>query len=191
VHRTLLPDALSRDFAAALVARERGFRAVSVPEAVCFVPRTASLRREYQRKVRTMTRGMQTLRHKRALLNPARYGAFAWMLFSHKVSRWLVPWAGLVGLAALAALSVTQPWARLLLAVSSVALAAALVGWAWPADRSAPRLLSMPAYLISGNVAALVASLRAIKGGAYATWEPTRRDGAVVQRSDASSRPSP
>ncbi|MBD0318959.1 MAG: glycosyltransferase, partial [Gemmatimonadetes bacterium] len=49
LHRTYLPDSLSRDFAAALVAREHGFRAVSVDEAVCFVPRTGSLQREYRR----------------------------------------------------------------------------------------------------------------------------------------------
>ena len=39
-----------------------------------------------------MTRGMETLWFKRALLNPIRYGAFSWMLFSHKVCRWLLPW---------------------------------------------------------------------------------------------------
>ena len=35
------------------------------------------------------------------LLDPFRQGVFAWMLFSHKVCRWLLPWAaplGLVGL---------------------------------------------------------------------------------------------
>ncbi len=41
LHMTLVPEALSRDFAAALIAREHGLRAVSVNEAVCFVPRIA------------------------------------------------------------------------------------------------------------------------------------------------------
>ena len=64
---------------------------ISVHEAVCFVSRTPSLRDEYRRKVRTMTRGLETLFYKRQLLNPFRYGWFAWMLFSHKLCRWLVP----------------------------------------------------------------------------------------------------
>ena len=77
-----LPEGLSRDFAAPLTARQHGYRAVSVEEAVVYVPRIASLRREYRRKVRTMTRGMKTCFYKRALLNPLRYRLFAWELFN-------------------------------------------------------------------------------------------------------------
>ena len=116
LHMGRVPEDLSRDFAAALTAREHGRRAVSVPAALCFVPRGASLRQEYRRKVRTITRGLATLAHKRALLNPLRYGVFAWMLFSHKVCRWLVPAAGLLLLAALLALAVHSWWALGLLA---------------------------------------------------------------------------
>ncbi|HEY2805710.1 MAG TPA: glycosyltransferase, partial [Gemmatimonadales bacterium] len=49
LHMSLVPVALSRDFAAALIASEHGFRAVSVNEAVCFVPRSSSLQAEYRR----------------------------------------------------------------------------------------------------------------------------------------------
>ena len=124
LHRIPLPFSLSRDFAAALHCREGGYRAVSVPEAVCYVPRVASLRREYGRKVRTITRGLQTLLHKRNLMNPFRYGLFAWMLFSHKVCRWLVPWAGVIALVGLALMAPTIPWARgaLLVAVAGILL---------------------------------------------------------------------
>jgi cellulose synthase/poly-beta-1,6-N-acetylglucosamine synthase-like glycosyltransferase len=181
LHHSRVPEGLSRDFAAALIAREHGYRAVSVPDAICFVPRTASLRNEFRRKVRTMTRGMQTLIFKRHLLDPARFGLFAWMLCSHKVCRWLAPWAGLIALVAVGALSVTVPWARWLLGGIVVIAVAAGAGWAWPDGRVAPRLLAVPAYLVSGNVAALVASVGAIRGQHHATWEPTRRD-AVAAR---------
>lgn len=175
LHQSRIPDGLSRDFASAMVAEEHGLRAVSVPAAICFVPRTKSLRNEFRRKVRTMTRGMQTLFYKRHLLDPKRHGLFAWMLFSHKVCRWLVPWAGVVSLVALAALSVTMPWARWPLAGAAVLLVAAAIGWAWPGQRAAPRLLALPAYLVSGNVAALLASVGALRGQRHALWEPTRR----------------
>jgi hypothetical protein len=185
LHQVRVPDGLSRDFAAALVARERGYRAVSVPQAICFVPRTASVRNEFRRKVRTMTRGMQTLIYKRRLLNPARFGLFAWMLFSHKVCRWLAPWAGLVALAALGALSLSVPWARWLLGGVAVIAVAAGAGWVWPDGRVAPRLLAIPAYLVSGNVAALLASIGAVRGARHATWEPTRRDGVVARQAES------
>ena len=86
------PETLSRDFASALMAAENGYRAVSVNDAVCLVPQTKSLDSEFRRKIRTMARGLQTLWFKRHLLNPFRHGAFALMLASHKLARWLVPW---------------------------------------------------------------------------------------------------
>src|SRR3989454_9033764 len=43
IHMRLLPEALSRDFAAGLVARELGWRALSVLEAGWYVPAVFSL----------------------------------------------------------------------------------------------------------------------------------------------------
>ena len=175
LHKTLLPDGLSRDFAAALIAREHGYRAISASQAICYVPRTSSLRAEYRRKVRTMTRGMETLYAMRSLLNPFRYGAFAWMLFSHKVCRWLVPWVALGALASLGVLAVATPellWVVGLLAAVLVLGSAALVA---PEEQVLARLVSLPGYLLIGNVAALQASVRALYGDRNAVWEPTRR----------------
>jgi len=168
LHMGLVPDGLSRDFAAALTARQHGLRAVSVAEAKCFVPRSASLRQEYRRKVRTITRGIATLGHKRALLNPLRYGVFAWMLFSHKVCRWLVPWALLALLAALGAS---------LALLSLIAAVGVLTGvaWVWPDGKPMPRLLALPGYVVVGNVAVLHAWLRVVAGRPAPVWEPTRR----------------
>ncbi|HKC40926.1 MAG TPA: glycosyltransferase [Gemmatimonadales bacterium] len=175
LHMHPVPEALSRDFSAALTAREHGRRAVSVPDALCFVPRSASLHQEYRRKVRTITRGLATLAHRRALLNPLRYGAFAWMLFSHKVCRWLVPWALVLALGALGALAVTSLWARIALAGAMALGALAGVAWMRPAGEPMPRLLALPAYVAAGNLAVLQAWLRFWAGRSAPVWEPTRR----------------
>lgn len=176
LHREPVPEHLSRDFAAVLIARRRGYRAVSVSSAVCYVPRGASLRQEYRRKVRTMARGLRTLWYMRGLLNPFRYGAFAWMLASHKLCRWLVPWAlaGTLGTVFVLALD-GAGWARALLAGAAAVLSAVAVAWTWPEERAVPRVLTLPAYLVSGLVAALQAWLSALRGARTAVWEPTRR----------------
>ncbi|MEN8374966.1 MAG: glycosyltransferase [Gemmatimonadota bacterium] len=174
LHRLALPAGLSRDFAAALRAREHGYRAVSVDTATCQVPRAASLRREYRRKVRTMVRGMRTLAYNSALLNPARYGVFAWMLWSHKVARWVVPWAALAALAATALLAVTQTWARL--AVAGAIGLGLITALAWLRDGRVPRPFALPAWAALGNLAAVHAALKALGGEQSAIWEPTRRD---------------
>lgn len=176
LHQHDLPAGLSRDFAAALVTHERGYRAVSVNEAVCFVPRVPSLHSEYRRKVRTFTRGMQTLYFKRHLLNPMRHGLFAWMLFSHKVARWFAPWAAVLGLVGLIALAFSNPLARVGLAAAVLVLALAFIGWHWKEGKRPPRLFSMPAFLVAGNVAVLHATINAMRGQINAVWEPTRRE---------------
>jgi cellulose synthase/poly-beta-1,6-N-acetylglucosamine synthase-like glycosyltransferase len=181
LQRLALPEHVSRDFAAAIVAREHGYRSVSVDEATCLVPRTVSLRKEYRRKVRTMTRGMETLWFKRHLLNPLRFGAFAWMLFSHKVCRWLVPWLLPLALVGLAMLAPQSTLAFVLLALAVTGLAMGVTGWALAERTSLPRLLSVPAFALASNVAAIHAGLRAMHGDANALWEPTRREVIATQ----------
>jgi len=175
LHREAVAPGLSRDFAAALRARARGYRSVSVPEAVCVVPRAPSLRQEYRRKVRTVTRGLATLVAYRRLLNPLRYGVFAWMLASHKLCRWLAPLGAVAAAAALAWRAAVEPWARPLLAAGLVVGVLALVGWTWPARRTLPRALAVVTWGVAANVAVLYAWLRLLVGRRDAVWEPTRR----------------
>lgn len=182
LHRRQLPGHLSRDFSSALWARINDKRAVSVKDAVCFVPRAASMQIEYRRKIRTMSRGIQTLFFHRQLLNPLRYGAFAWMLWSHKLIRWLVPWALLSGGVAFVALAVealTWHASWPLLGVAAIGATAgglglATLGWLSPPGR-APKLAAMGAYFVSGSLAGLVAWKRALLDERAPVWEPTPR----------------
>ena len=172
---TSFPEHLSRDFATALIAREQGYRTVSVDDALCFVPRAASLESEYKRKIRTMARGLETLWNRRRLLNPRRQGLFAFMLFSHKLARWLVyftlplavlgtlmiamrSWVGLAGLAAIATVS--------------------LLGWVAHTRarvRPLPKLASLAAFVVLSSAAGVLAWRNALRGQRTAMWEPTRR----------------
>ena len=175
IHEPDFPEALSRDFASALMAVERGYRAVSVDEAVCLVPRTRSLRTEFRRKARTMARGLETLWYKRHLMNPARYGLFAWMLISHKLCRWLVYLT--LPLAVLGALALAAVWpaAWVLLGIVAAGVALGVVGMRWPAGRRAPVLVALPGFALASNVAGILAWLRFFRGESSPVWEPTRR----------------
>ncbi len=177
LHKITVPEGLSRDFAAPLIARELGYRSVSVQNAICYVPRTSSPRQEYRRKVRTMTRGLETLWYKRSLLNPFRYGPFSWMLFSHKLVRWLVPWSVCFGFIGLGLLAVSLSWPRWVLGAAGMFIVVAVVGWVWPQNRPLPRLLALPTYLVSGTVAGIHAWLTALRRDLKPIWEPTRREG--------------
>ncbi|HTY06461.1 MAG TPA: glycosyltransferase family 2 protein [Gemmatimonadales bacterium] len=174
LHQHLVPEALSRDFAAPLIARRHGYRSVSVDDAIALVPRTKSLKAEYRRKVRTMTRGLETLFYQRALLNPFKYGLFAWELWTHKLIRWLLPVGDLLVLIGLAMLGPVDPWAQAIVAVAVLVTLGGAIGWWWPGDKP-PRVLATAAYLVSGNVAALQSWVSALRGDLNPIWEPTRR----------------
>ncbi len=176
LHAVQFPEDLSRDFGAVLVAHEHGYRSVSVPDAVCYVPRTLSLAREYRRKVRTMARGLRTLWYKRSLLNPIRERAFAWMLWSHKLCRWLVPLSLLPAGVGLILLGVgAGGWGWLPAALALVGLLLGLVGFVWPAGRRCPPVLAVAGYGVAGNVAGIAAWFSALFGAENRVWEPTRR----------------
>jgi cellulose synthase/poly-beta-1,6-N-acetylglucosamine synthase-like glycosyltransferase len=175
LHQSLFPEALSRDFASALIAREHGFRAVSVDEAVCLVPRSISLRREFDRKVRTMARGLETLWYKRHLLNPLRYGFFAFTLFSHKFCRWLVFLTAPLALVGLALASFRSSTAALALAMALLVALLGLVALRWPENRPMPRPLAACGFVFATHAAGLIAWGKAIRGERNPIWEPTRR----------------
>jgi glycosyltransferase involved in cell wall biosynthesis len=175
LHGSQIPPGYSRDFAAALVAREHGYRAVSVQQAICLVPRTASLQREFRRKVRTMTRGLRTLWLKRKLLNPVRYGSFAWMLWSHKLIRWMVFPAAPLALAALLPLSLVSIPARVLLAGAGAGILLGTMAMLSAEGRSLPRPVALCGFVLASHLAGLLAWIKALRGESNAIWEPTRR----------------
>ncbi len=173
----LFPEALSRDFASPLKAREAGYRTVSVDEAVCLVPRTVSLRSEFRRKIRTMARGLETLWYQRALMNPFRYGVFAWMLISHKLCRWLVHLTLPLALVGLGLLAPNSPLARAALVLAALVLAAGSYALSRSDDRRLSLPLALAGFFVAVNVAALAAWWKALRGERNPIWEPTRRPG--------------
>jgi len=175
LHRRQLPGYLARDFSSALWARLNGFRAVSVRDAICFVPRAASMRVEFNRKVRTMTRGLETLFYHGRLLNPFRYGVFSWLLWSHKLIRWLVPWAVVACAVAVIPLAASAWWAQVGVVGLALGLGLAALGWWWPHQERVPKLCSTAAYFVSGTIAGLLAWANVVRGRRASLWNPTPR----------------
>jgi cellulose synthase/poly-beta-1,6-N-acetylglucosamine synthase-like glycosyltransferase len=182
LHRLPVRADLSRDFSAALTAKTYGFTAVSVDEALCYVPRTASLKVEYRRKVRTIARGIETLMANAHLLDPMRYGAFSWKLLSHKVCRWLVPGSSVPGTIGLMLLATEYEWAGVFLVLALFVGSGAWLGAKWSTYRPLPRILSLLTFSVAANIAVIHALLRVAAGHEDHLWEPTRRTPAIDHR---------
>ena len=174
IRRSALPVGLSWDFASTLVARQQGYRSVSVPNAVCLVPRTAEIRSELRRKARTMARGLSTLFHFRSLMNPFRYGGFALMLISHKLFRW-VPYLLLpVAILALGLLATRNGAAAAVLAIVAFGLLSGAVAITYgSAIRFRPLVLA--GFVVAALSAGFLAWVDALRGTRMATWDPTPR----------------
>jgi cellulose synthase/poly-beta-1,6-N-acetylglucosamine synthase-like glycosyltransferase len=85
------PATLASDFMAALHAARAGYRAVADASARGRFIAVTSAQAERRRKVRTFLRGITVLMANLDLLNPFRYGRFAFQLASHKLLRFAAP----------------------------------------------------------------------------------------------------
>ena len=175
VYQPDFPAELSRDFASVLIAREHGYRAVSVDDAVCLVPRTISLQVEFRRKIRTMARGLATLWYKRALLNPWHYGAFAFMLASHKLVRWLFYASLPLSVVGLVLLVPAYPAAVAVLIAALAGIAVGTMGLRWSRPKPPPRVIALAGFAWGSALAGMLAWWEALRGRRRAVWEPTRR----------------
>jgi cellulose synthase/poly-beta-1,6-N-acetylglucosamine synthase-like glycosyltransferase len=167
-------EGLAPDFLSVLRTVERGYRAVSDPDAVGSMTAVKDVRHEFERKVRTVLRGLTTLFAYPGLLNPFRYGLFAFALWSHKVMRWIAP-AFLVGALVTPLARLDSPWYLAALAAQVLfylGALAALVQWA-----GIHRTLfgKVALYFSTVNAAIVAAWYQYGRGVRQELWTPSRR----------------
>jgi glycosyltransferase involved in cell wall biosynthesis len=167
-------DRVQSDFGTALSCVQLGMRAVSDRRVIGYYKNISDARKEYQRKLRTVTRGMGSLRIRADVLNVFSYGRFSFEVFSHKVMRWATPWFLLGALVANAALAFHDSFYRVLLIIQLTLYLSPI------ATRIAPGLHKIgPArigtYFVEVNVAILHAALLTLSGRTILTWEPSKR----------------
>jgi hypothetical protein len=169
VCRRWSPDRQS-DFNTLLNSVELGLRGVLDSDTVGYYRSIANPSREFQRKVRTVVRGIAVLAPSLRYLNPFRFGLVAWQLASHKVCRWLVPFAMLGALVANLPLISHSPFYQVTLVLQAGFYLAALAGL-----RTDARILRLPSFLCVANFAVFMAWLRFARGERIALWSPSSR----------------
>lgn len=162
------------DFGTALACVRMGLRAISDRSVQGFYRNLADPSKEYQRKVRTVTRGMTGLLARREALNFLKYGRFSFQLLSHKVMRWLAPLFLLGALVSSCFLAIGSPVYRLILGLQLFLYLSPLM------RRLSPRiarvgLIRLAVYFVEVNVAMLHAMVLALSGRSIIAWEPSRR----------------
>lgn len=157
------------DFVLPLSVVHRGLRVVFVPAARLYEASLAKATDEFRMRTRVALRAWHALRDMSGLLNPLRYGIFAWQLFSHKWLRYLAPVFQAAALLVNAALAGRGGVWEMLFVLQAIFYGFAALGALVP---SLPAPLSYPYYLCLLNAAAGTALVRFLRGRRQVTWTP-------------------
>jgi glycosyltransferase involved in cell wall biosynthesis len=162
------------DFNTALNCARLGYRAITAADVLGYYKDLKDPQKEYQRKVRTVLRGMTAIARHRDVLSVSRYRRFAFQVWSHKLMRWLVP----IFLSLLLVVSVCVAGRGGLYALMLIAQLG-FYGVAFVAHRNESVRKNAVArivyFFVQVNVAIADAAYRYLSGKRMTTWQPSAR----------------
>jgi cellulose synthase/poly-beta-1,6-N-acetylglucosamine synthase-like glycosyltransferase len=166
---------LPSDFNIVLNCVRLGYRAVSDDRVIGYYRDIQRGQSEFNRKVRTLVRGLTAFFANAELLDFRRFGFFSFQLLSHKLMRWLAP----VFMILLVPVTLTGMAQRLPAAYVAAALQAAfyslaLMGHASRAAQDNP-LVKVPYFFTKVNAAILAAWVKYLRGERITMWAPSKR----------------
>jgi poly-beta-1,6-N-acetyl-D-glucosamine synthase len=191
-HRRMPEDTINDEFAIAMDIAGRGRRVLYEADAVAVDEASASMSEEMARRTRINAGRFQSVgRHCGAVL---REPSMLFRLVSHKVLRPVVPlFLIALAMASLLRRATGGPWRGPLRAVETGVLApgqvalygAAAVGAALErAGRPMPKIVSVPYFFVSSNIAALGGLLRFARGSQSVMWRKRSSRPARVEATD-------
>jgi cellulose synthase/poly-beta-1,6-N-acetylglucosamine synthase-like glycosyltransferase len=171
------PEAIiNDDHYIALRILKRGYRVIYTPDAISRERVSPTVEDEIARRTRMVAGLYQTLVRPRELF-PWKRPVVCWQLVSHKFMRPLVPLWMIAVLASNVAL-VLQTGAALWLALLVAQVAfylVAIIGLSRTTDDRLSRVLYVPTFLVSSNLAALLGLYRYSTGQQSPLWTRSRR----------------
>lgn len=162
------------DFNVALRCARMGYRAVSDPAVIGCYADIADDSKEYDRKLRTVVRGMAALWYHLGVLNPLKYGLFSYQVLGHKLFRWLVPWFMVPLLAASIPLARDHGLYALALYGQAGFYLLAAGGFAFTGLRRFA-VFKIPYFFVQVNLAIAHATIQFLSGKRITVWTPSSR----------------
>ncbi|MDB6009835.1 MAG: hypothetical protein JWL65_2085 [Gammaproteobacteria bacterium] len=161
------------DITVALLCAQAGLRAITDARVKGMYQDLKDESKEFERKKRTIIRGMTAVWELRESLHP-RNGLFALQVWSHKIFRWLVPIGMLLALATSIALARDSALYRFFVILQLVAYAAAVCAYlSVTARRMMPLRIAL--FFFVANIATAAAMWDFLRGVRIVTWNPSQR----------------
>ncbi|NKB97854.1 MAG: glycosyltransferase [Pseudomonadales bacterium] len=163
-------NSIPSDFGTALRCAKQGLRAIPAPGLYGYYKDVSDPKKEYNRKVRTILRGINGLRSEPRALNPMENGWFALQLWSHKVLRWSGPLLLAGALIGSLLLALDSTFGRVILAIQLAFYSIAM----FP-SQFVPGYLRLPKYFVMTNLAIGHALILSFRGVNKVAWQPSQR----------------
>jgi cellulose synthase/poly-beta-1,6-N-acetylglucosamine synthase-like glycosyltransferase len=165
---------MQSDFRTVLNTVKMGLRAVNDPEALGHYRDVSDSNREFDRKVRTVVRGLTVFFQNVEFLNVAKYGFFGYQYFCHKLLRWLVPFFLMTAFVSNAFLAGNG---RVFLLLFLLQLVFYLYGAfrILKTSNSLGTLAKIPVYFVTVNASILLAWWKYLRGERIVMWKPSVR----------------
>jgi cellulose synthase/poly-beta-1,6-N-acetylglucosamine synthase-like glycosyltransferase len=160
------------DFRTLLSSMKLGLRGVSDPKAIGSYLNIADEKREFERKTRTVLRGLTVFFNHLEFLNIFKYKLFSYQLFCHKLLRWLVPFFLVTTLTLNAVLAASSSFFLILLFSQLLFYIIGLYGWF---TQSLSGVFKIPMFFVVVNTAIAVAWWQYMTGKRVTLWTPSTR----------------
>ena len=171
---TVASDTLNDDLVQVLTAAAAGWRVIYAPNAVSMEAASRTIEDEAIRRTRLVAGRWQMIGRLFPRLALSQPG-LAWQLFSHKLTRPLIPGALVVLAASNGGLARRNRWARAVATAQLAFYAAAIVGWRAERRGRRDRVTYLPYYFCRMNVAALSGPLSLLARRQDNAWVRVKR----------------
>lgn len=166
---------MDSDFRTLLNCIKRGMRGAIDADSIGYYLDLSDQRKEFERKVRTVLRGLTVFFHNLEFLNIFRYGVFSYQYLCHKLLRWIVPFLLIILFTVNVLLAYKLNIYLALLALQILFYGIGLLSLYSNMYITGNILLKIPVYFITVNASILVAWFRYIAGHRVITWAPSVR----------------
>jgi hypothetical protein len=149
-----------------------GLRGISDSRAIGSYLDIADEKHEFERKVRTVLRGLTVFFKHLEFLNIFKYGFFSYQFFCHKLLRWSVPFSLVAIFITNVVLAETSLFFLILLLGQLLFYIIGIFGWLTQSFRG---ILKIPMFFLIVNFAIAVAWWQYTTGKRIVFWTPSER----------------
>jgi len=166
---------MDSDLRVLLNSVRQGLRGVVDEGAIGYYQDLSDQKKEFDRKVRTVLRGLTLFFRNLEFLNVFKYGLFSYQLFCHKLLRWLVPFFMILLFIVNIPLAFTSGNYAFLLLAQCLFYGVAAISLFHDLYSSRMLFIKIPVYFATVNASILVAWFRYFAGQRVLVWTPSER----------------